>query len=83
VHVVTKRPTDTLEGKTTWGVGNFGMGESNGFINIPLNSAVATRIAYNYHSDDGYMKSSTTVRASMVPRTRRSVPHWRSGRTTA
>jgi iron complex outermembrane recepter protein len=60
VQIVTKRPTDTFEGKVTTGIGNYGLAETNGFVNVPVSSALATRLAYNYRHDDGYMRSSTT-----------------------
>src|ERR1700704_2820891 len=60
VQIVTKRPTDTFEGKVTTGIGNYGLAETNGFVNVPVSSTLATRLAYNYRHDDGYMRSSTT-----------------------
>lgn len=61
VHMVTNRPSfDGFEARITAGAGSHELGETDGFVNIPLSDTLATRIAYNFDKYDGYTESVST-----------------------
>jgi len=60
VHMVTNRPSFDFEARVTAGAGSHELGETDGFVNIPLSDTVATRIAYNFDKYDGYTESVST-----------------------
>ena len=53
-------PGKTLGGYVTQRVGNLGMLESLGAVDLPLSDAVQLRLAGDYYSRDGYQKNIDT-----------------------
>jgi iron complex outermembrane receptor protein len=56
----TTMPGETLGGYFTQRVGNLGMLESLGAVDLPLSDAVQLRLAGDYYSRDGYQKNIDT-----------------------
>jgi iron complex outermembrane receptor protein len=56
----TTMPGETLGGYVTQRVGNLGMLESLGAVDLPLSEAVQLRLAGDYYSRDGYQKNIDT-----------------------
>jgi len=53
-------PTDNLEAGLTIGAGNYAMREARGYLNLPLGTDAALRIAGSYKKRDGYLHNVTT-----------------------
>lgn len=60
INIITRQPTDVLEGAIELGVGNFGTMYANGMLNIPVSSGVSSRFVTQYYSTDGYNTDLTT-----------------------
>lgn len=55
LNFITKKPTGEFEGSVEANIGNFGLREITGIVNIPLkDDQLALRIAYKHKEFDGY-----------------------------
>lgn len=60
VNLYVRKPADTLSGFVVGGIGAYGYREARGNINVPLSSAIRTKLsAYRIYSD-GYVNNVTT-----------------------
>ena len=57
INIVTKRPTDELEGKVDITLGNYNQRKIRGVINVPLGESVNSRLAMFTDQRDGYLKN--------------------------
>ena len=72
INVITKKPViGALEGYGKFEYGNYNTVRGEGAINIPVNSAVAIRVAGNFNSRDGYLNPQgfSIVDTNAVPPT--------------
>lgn len=60
INIVTNQPTDMFEGWIKAGVGNFGLRNLTGVVNLPLSDRLAVRLVGNHNQHDGYARSSVT-----------------------
>lgn len=61
VNVLSANPTDQLEGNLHLQIGNFGLKHVDGALNIPLNDALAVRIALLREKRDGYFSNGSVA----------------------
>ena len=59
ISFITKKPTDYLGGYVTAGLGDYGMKQLEGALNIPVTADISTRIAGIYSYRDGYVKNNS------------------------
>lgn len=57
VNLVTKRPTDELEGRADITYGNYNALRVRGVVNVPLTDKVSSRLALYSDTHDGYMEN--------------------------
>lgn len=57
INMISKRPTDTLEGYAEFEYGNYDSVRAQGAVNIPLKNWGAIRLAANYIDRDGYTEN--------------------------
>jgi iron complex outermembrane receptor protein len=60
IIVTTKMPSDELEGKVTFGVGNNNTRKANGVISGPLSETVRGRLTASYKTTDGFYENIFT-----------------------
>jgi outer membrane receptor protein involved in Fe transport len=54
INVITQKPTHDFASSVTGEVGDYGRYKANGFVNVPLGSMFALRVAGDYSKRDGY-----------------------------
>jgi len=60
ISFITKKPSDYFGGYATAGVGDYGMMQFEGALNVPLNKdGLAARVAGIYSYRDGYVKNTS------------------------
>ncbi|GHV48183.1 TonB-dependent receptor [Bacteroidia bacterium] len=60
IHFISRRPTDGLDGYLSAGLGNYGMTELEGAVNIPvIDGKLTTRLAGIYSYQDGYVTNTS------------------------
>lgn len=59
VNIITARPTQKFEGYVTAEYGHYDSKRLTGAINVPLNSTLAVRGAFNIVDRDGYLSDGT------------------------
>ncbi|ABG38907.1 TonB-dependent receptor [Paraglaciecola sp. T6c] len=57
VNIITKKPTDELEGSADLTYGNYNEARVRGVINVPLSDNLYSRITMLSESHDGYIKN--------------------------
>ncbi len=57
INIVTKRPTDELEGKVDVTLGNYNQRKIRSVINVPLGESLNSRLAMFTDQRDGYLKN--------------------------
>jgi len=60
VHVITKKPGETLEATVEGGVGNDDQFRLAGMLNVPLSDTLAARFAVQARRAEGYVENSAT-----------------------
>ncbi|MFV3130839.1 TonB-dependent receptor [Niveispirillum sp. KHB5.9] len=59
INVITKKPTQQLEGSASVEFGNYDALTTGGMLNVPLADTLAVRAAFQTTRHDGYQKSIT------------------------
>jgi iron complex outermembrane receptor protein len=60
VNLYVRKPADTFSGNVVGGIGSYGYRELRGNVNVPISSAIRTKLsAYRIYSD-GYVNNVTT-----------------------
>ncbi|MDB5687675.1 MAG: TonB-dependent receptor [Rhizorhabdus sp.] len=59
LNIITKDPTDRLEGELNGKAGNFAYKEAGIVLNVPIATGLAARLVYNFKEHDGYGKNQT------------------------
>jgi iron complex outermembrane receptor protein len=57
IAVVTNQPTDRLEAGVTAGLGNLSRRAVDGFVNLPLGTGTALRVAFKHERQDGFLRN--------------------------
>ena len=57
ISFITRKPQNHFGGYVTAGVGNFGMMQFEGALNVPVTDGLAARVAGIYSYRDGYVKN--------------------------
>ena len=57
VNIITKKPTDELEGSADLTYGNYNQARVRGVINVPLSDNLYSRVTMMSESHDGYIKN--------------------------
>lgn len=57
IHIISKRPTDQLEGSLTVSAGNYGKKDVDGVLNVPLAEDIALRVSASVNRRDGYLEN--------------------------
>lgn len=60
VLLVPTKPTHQFEGYLEGGIGNYGMRDIQGMINIPLGDAFRMRLGVDHMTRDGYLRNTAT-----------------------
>ncbi|MDN4501732.1 TonB-dependent receptor [Alteromonadaceae bacterium BrNp21-10] len=60
INLISKTPSDTLEGKVSASLGNLNAQEFQGHINLPLTDSSAAKFSVSKLDRDGYIKNLTT-----------------------
>jgi len=60
INLISKKPSDELEGKVSASVGNLGAREIQGQINIPVSDTSAAKFSVTKLDRDGYIKNLVT-----------------------
>ena len=60
VSIVTKRPSDVVEGRARVRIGNYGKQYFDGMINLPASDSVAFRINAMHNQTDGWLDDAAT-----------------------
>ncbi len=61
VNVITKGPTNKLEGSMGFELGNLGQKRVDGMFNLPVNDALALRAALSSNRRDGFSETKTST----------------------
>jgi iron complex outermembrane receptor protein len=61
VNVITKGPSNKLEGYVGVEVGNLGQKRVDGMFNLPVNDALALRAAFSSNRRDGFSETKTST----------------------
>lgn len=61
VNVITKAPSDKLEGNVAVDVGNLGQKRVDGAFNLPVNDALSLRFAASSNRRDGFSETKTAT----------------------
>lgn len=61
VNVITKQPTNRLEGYVSGELGNLGQKRIDGAVNLPVNDMLALRAAFSTNRRDGYSDTKTAA----------------------
>jgi iron complex outermembrane recepter protein len=61
VNVITKGPTNKLEGSMGVELGNLGQKRVDGMFNLPVNDALALRAAFSSNRRDGFSETKTST----------------------
>lgn len=61
INLISKRPSDTLEGKMSASLGNLNARELQGQMNIPLSDSSAVKFSVTKVDRDGYIKNLATA----------------------
>ncbi len=59
INVITRKPTQQLEGSAAVEFGNYDALTTSGMLNVPLDDTLAVRAAFQTTRHDGYQKSIT------------------------
>lgn len=59
VNVITKQPTNRLEGNVSIELGNLGQKRVDGAVNLPVSETLALRAAFSSNRRDGYSETKT------------------------
>ena len=59
VQIISKKPTDTLEGYIELTGGDYGMLKAEGALNGPLSETISGRLSVYHESNDGYIENAT------------------------
>ena len=59
ISFITKKPTNSFGGYASAGMGDYGMMQFDGALNIPVSADISTRIAGIYNYRDGYVKNNS------------------------
>ena len=59
VQIISKKPTDTLEGYIELTGGDYGMLKAEGALNGPLSETISGRLSAYHESNDGYIENAT------------------------
>jgi iron complex outermembrane receptor protein len=57
INILTKKPSDELEGKVRARIGNYNSREFSGYINVPINDDVALKVSGGSTTRDGFVKN--------------------------
>lgn len=57
VNIITKKPTDIVEGYTDFTIGNYNEQRVRGVVNVPLTDNLYARVTMMTESHDGYIKN--------------------------
>ncbi|GAC14550.1 TonB-dependent receptor [Aliiglaciecola lipolytica] len=60
INLISKKPSDDLEGKLSASIGNMGARELQGQINLPISDDSAAKFSVTKLDRDGYIKNLTT-----------------------
>ncbi|MFA3792309.1 TonB-dependent receptor [Aliiglaciecola sp. SL4] len=60
INLISKKPSDELEGKFSASIGNLGAREIQGQINLPISDTSAAKFSVTKLDRDGYIKNLTT-----------------------
>ncbi|GAA6183645.1 MULTISPECIES: TonB-dependent receptor [Alteromonadaceae] len=60
INLISKKPSDELEGKLSASIGNMGAREIQGQINVPISDTSAAKFSVTKLDRDGYIKNLTT-----------------------
>ncbi|MEP4888743.1 MAG: TonB-dependent receptor [Aliiglaciecola sp.] len=60
INLISKKPSDELEGKFSASIGNLGAREIQGQINLPVSDTSAAKFSVTKLDRDGYIKNLTT-----------------------
>ncbi len=55
MNIITKKPSDELEGKIKARIGNYNARQLSGYINVPLNDDIALKVSASSMQRDGYI----------------------------
>jgi iron complex outermembrane receptor protein len=61
VNVITKQPTNKLEGNVSVDLGNLGQKRLDGALNVPVNEALSLRAALSTNRRDGFSETRTAA----------------------
>lgn len=61
VNVITKQPTNRLEGYLSAELGSLGQKRIDGAVNLPVNDALALRAAFSSNRRDGFSETKTAT----------------------
>jgi len=57
INIITKKPSDELEGKVKARVGNYNSQQYSGYINVPLNDDIALKVSASSMQRDGFVEN--------------------------
>lgn len=57
VNIVTNDPSRVYSGGISLGTGNYGLFQSQGFLNLPLSDTLAVRVAFGTENHNGYLSN--------------------------
>ncbi|WJG10047.1 TonB-dependent receptor [Aliiglaciecola sp. LCG003] len=60
INLISKKPSDVLEGQISASIGNMGAREIQGEINLPISDTSAAKFSVTKLDRDGYIKNLTT-----------------------
>ena len=60
INLISKKPSDTFEGKVSASIGNFNAREIQGQVNVPLSDSSAVKFSVTKLDRDGYIKNLIT-----------------------
>ena len=59
ISFITKKPTNNFGGYASAGMGNYGMMQFDGALNVPITTYISARVAGIYSYRDGYVKNTS------------------------